>query len=180
LIFWARASLCSPGCPGTHFVDQAGLELRNLPASASWVLGLKGCATTPRIVLFCFVFGVSYVSRLPLVLTLGYITRLDFKCWGICWSFLKDLWHWCFVIAVTVSSSKSASHERKSTLTPTQRESIPAKSPVPGVDPVVSHSPFDPHHRSSAAGEVYRSHLPTHLDPAMPFHRALDPGKPNI
>ncbi|XP_074244323.1 nuclear receptor corepressor 1 isoform X10 [Saimiri boliviensis] len=76
---------------------------------------------------------------------------------------------------VTVSSNKSTNHERKSTLTPTQRESIPAKSPVPGVDPVVSHSPFDPHHRGSAAGEVYRSHLPTHLDPAMPFHRALDP-----
>ncbi|XP_062966438.1 nuclear receptor corepressor 1 isoform X1 [Cynocephalus volans] len=76
---------------------------------------------------------------------------------------------------VTVSSSKSTNHERKSTLTPTQRESIPAKSPVPGVDPVVSHSPFDTHHRSGTAGEVYRSHLPTHLDPAMPFHRALDP-----
>ncbi|KAM5309642.1 nuclear receptor corepressor 1 isoform 12-T12 [Glossophaga mutica] len=76
---------------------------------------------------------------------------------------------------VTISSSKSINHERKSTLTPTQRESIPAKSPVPGVDPVVSHSPFDPHHRGSTAGEVYRSHLPAHLDPAMPFHRALDP-----
>ncbi|KAF6299218.1 nuclear receptor corepressor 1 [Rhinolophus ferrumequinum] len=76
---------------------------------------------------------------------------------------------------VTISSSKSTNHERKSTLTPTQRESIPAKSPVPGVDPVVSHSPFDPHHRGSTAGEVYRSHLPAHLDPAMPFHRALDP-----
>ncbi|XP_045840621.1 LOW QUALITY PROTEIN: nuclear receptor corepressor 1 [Meles meles] len=76
---------------------------------------------------------------------------------------------------VTISSSKSTNHERKSTLTPTQRESIPAKSPVPGVDPVVSHSPFDPHHRGNATGEVYRSHLPTHLDPAMPFHRALDP-----
>ncbi|XP_054312614.1 nuclear receptor corepressor 1 isoform X2 [Pongo pygmaeus] len=76
---------------------------------------------------------------------------------------------------VTVSSNKSTNHERKSTLTPTQRESIPAKSPVPGVDPVVSHSPFDPHHRGNTAGEVYRSHLPTHLDPAMPFHRALDP-----
>ncbi|XP_053521662.1 nuclear receptor corepressor 1 isoform X7 [Artibeus jamaicensis] len=76
---------------------------------------------------------------------------------------------------VTISSSKSINHERKSTLTPTQRESIPAKSPVPGVDPVVSHSPFDPHHRGSTPGEVYRSHLPTHLDPAMPFHRALDP-----
>jgi hypothetical protein len=47
LFFWDRVSLYSPGCPGTHFVDQAGLELRNLPASASWVLGLKVCATTP-------------------------------------------------------------------------------------------------------------------------------------
>jgi hypothetical protein len=34
-----------PGCPGTHFVDQAGLELRNLPASVSRVLGLKACTT---------------------------------------------------------------------------------------------------------------------------------------
>jgi hypothetical protein len=42
-----RVSLCSPGCPGTHSVDQAGLELRNLPASVSRVLGLKVCITTP-------------------------------------------------------------------------------------------------------------------------------------
>jgi hypothetical protein len=48
-IFWRdRVSLYSPGCPGTHFVDQAGLELRNPPASASQVLGLKACATTTR------------------------------------------------------------------------------------------------------------------------------------
>jgi hypothetical protein len=47
LVFRDRVSLCSPGCPGTHFVDQAGLELRNLPASASRVLGLKACATMP-------------------------------------------------------------------------------------------------------------------------------------
>jgi hypothetical protein len=46
--FQDRVSLCSPGCPGTHSVDQAGLELRNLPASASRVLGLKACATTAR------------------------------------------------------------------------------------------------------------------------------------
>jgi hypothetical protein len=38
-----------PGCPGTHSVDQAGLELRKLPASASQVLGLKACATTPGL-----------------------------------------------------------------------------------------------------------------------------------
>jgi hypothetical protein len=47
LVFRDRVSLCSPGCPGTHIVDQAGLELRNPPASASQVLGLKACATTP-------------------------------------------------------------------------------------------------------------------------------------
>jgi hypothetical protein len=47
LVFQDRVSLCSPGCTGTHFVDQAGLELRNPSASASQVLGLKACATTP-------------------------------------------------------------------------------------------------------------------------------------
>jgi hypothetical protein len=46
-VFRDRVSPCSPGCSGTHFVDQAGLKLRNLPASASLVLGLKACATTP-------------------------------------------------------------------------------------------------------------------------------------
>ena len=45
--FRDRVSLCIPGCPGTHSVDQAGLELRDPPASASWVLGLKACATMP-------------------------------------------------------------------------------------------------------------------------------------
>ena len=47
IYFGDRVSLCSPGCPGTHFVDQGGLELRNPPASASRVLGIKACATTP-------------------------------------------------------------------------------------------------------------------------------------
>jgi hypothetical protein len=47
LVFQNRVSLYSLGCPGTHCVDQAGLELRNLPASASRVLGLKVCATMP-------------------------------------------------------------------------------------------------------------------------------------
>jgi hypothetical protein len=44
VLFRDRVSLYSPGCPGTHSVDQAGLELRNPPASASQVLGLKACA----------------------------------------------------------------------------------------------------------------------------------------
>jgi hypothetical protein len=51
LVFRDRVSLCSPGCVGTHSVDQASLKLRNPPASASQVLGLKACTTTAR--LFC-------------------------------------------------------------------------------------------------------------------------------
>jgi hypothetical protein len=39
--------------PGTHFVDQAGLKLRNPPASASQVLGLKACATTTQLAYSC-------------------------------------------------------------------------------------------------------------------------------
>jgi hypothetical protein len=49
LFVWDRVSLYSPGCPGTYFVDQAGLELRNPPASVSRVLGLKACTTTPGL-----------------------------------------------------------------------------------------------------------------------------------
>ena len=48
-LFRDRVSLYSPGCPGTHSVEQAGLELRNPPASASQVLGSKACATTTRL-----------------------------------------------------------------------------------------------------------------------------------
>jgi hypothetical protein len=33
--FRDRVSLYSPGCSGTHSLDQADLELRNPPASAS-------------------------------------------------------------------------------------------------------------------------------------------------
>jgi hypothetical protein len=48
VFFRDRVPLCSPGCPGTHLVDQAGLELRNSSVSASQVLGLKACATTAQ------------------------------------------------------------------------------------------------------------------------------------
>jgi hypothetical protein len=48
VVFRDRVSLNSPGCPGIHPVDQAGLQLRNLPASTSQVLGSKACATTAR------------------------------------------------------------------------------------------------------------------------------------
>jgi hypothetical protein len=46
LFFRGKVSLYSPGSPGTHSVDQAGLELRHPPPSASQVLELKVCAIT--------------------------------------------------------------------------------------------------------------------------------------
>jgi hypothetical protein len=49
LVFQDRVSLCSPGCPGTHSVDQAGLELRNPPASVSQALVLKARATIAQL-----------------------------------------------------------------------------------------------------------------------------------
>ena len=60
-VFRDRVPLYSPGCPGTHFVDQAGLELKNPPASASQVLGLKACATAAR--LFYFEIGSCFVAQ---------------------------------------------------------------------------------------------------------------------
>jgi hypothetical protein len=51
-LFFETGFLRAPHCPGTHSVDQAGLELRNLSTSSSQVLGLKVCTTTPAV--FCF------------------------------------------------------------------------------------------------------------------------------
>jgi hypothetical protein len=50
-LFQDTVSLCSPGCPGTHSVDQAGLELTeiHLPLPPSQVLGLKACTNSQLI-----------------------------------------------------------------------------------------------------------------------------------
>jgi hypothetical protein len=42
LVFRDRVSLCSSGCPGTHPVDQAGLELRNPAPLCLSSTGIKG------------------------------------------------------------------------------------------------------------------------------------------
>jgi hypothetical protein len=47
LVFQDRVSLYSPSCPETHFVDQVVLDLRNPPASASQVLGLRHVLPRP-------------------------------------------------------------------------------------------------------------------------------------
>ena len=47
-LFLGRISLASPGYPGTLFIKKAGLELRDLRASVSWVLRWKACATMTK------------------------------------------------------------------------------------------------------------------------------------
>jgi hypothetical protein len=66
LVFQDRVSLYSPGCPETHSADQAGLELRNPPAFASRVLGLKACTTTPGyMTVFLCIVSTSLSSIFP-------------------------------------------------------------------------------------------------------------------
>jgi hypothetical protein len=55
IFFQDRVSLFSPGCPGTHSVDQARLELRNPPASGSQVLELRHAPPLPSL---SFWFGL--------------------------------------------------------------------------------------------------------------------------
>jgi hypothetical protein len=82
--FRDKVSLYSPGCPGAHFVDQAGLELRNPPASASRVLGLKACATTPG---FCPISVLHICSVLFQTLSMLFrpLSHLLSSCLGL-WS----------------------------------------------------------------------------------------------
>jgi hypothetical protein len=49
LFVWDRVSLYGPGCLGTSSANQAGLELRDLLASAFQVLGLKMCTAKPSL-----------------------------------------------------------------------------------------------------------------------------------
>jgi hypothetical protein len=79
LVFQDRVSLYSPGCPGTHFVDQAGLELRDPPAFASRVLGLKAYANLSLIIFYINLFATSLASILirSLFLNAGDPRRYD-------------------------------------------------------------------------------------------------------
>jgi hypothetical protein len=79
-----KVSLCNSGCLGTHSVDQAGLELRDPPASASQVLGLKVCATTPlATVSICVLIFYKFVDGINSLHTYHTHTRMIF-CMYMC------------------------------------------------------------------------------------------------
>ena len=57
-----RVLLCSPGCPGAHSVDQDGLVLKDLPASASQDLELMVYLTKPSMII-CYVTTASLRAK---------------------------------------------------------------------------------------------------------------------
>ena len=66
LVFRDRVSLCSPGWPGIRSVDQAGLEIKDPPTSASRVLEVG--RYLPPVVTLCLLT----VSKGDLLLLLLY------------------------------------------------------------------------------------------------------------
>ena len=58
--------MCSPGCSGTHSVDQAGLELRNSPACLPSA-GIKGMCHHAQLAVFKEVYSVFLDSYWPLL-----------------------------------------------------------------------------------------------------------------
>jgi hypothetical protein len=98
LVFWDRVTLCSPGCPGNHFVDQAGLELRNPLASASWVLGLRACATTaqPDFSLKLTQQSMFFLITLPAFSVFNLIPLSESSLWSS--SYSECLLYWSGVL----------------------------------------------------------------------------------
>jgi len=71
LVFQDRVSLSSLGLLGTYFIDQTGLEFRDPPASASWILdavplpgSLSPFLTNTLFLFFCFFFPLLLYSKI--------------------------------------------------------------------------------------------------------------------
>jgi hypothetical protein len=71
MVFQDRAFLYIPGCPKTHSAYQASLELRNIPAPTSQVLGLKAYATTAILVIYIFFVSIWFLLLLIKEFPLG-------------------------------------------------------------------------------------------------------------
>ena len=67
-----RVCVCVSDCQGTHYVDQAGIKLRDPPSLASAMLGLKVCTTIPGLgkIIFILLFS-PYFSLVFFILSLS-------------------------------------------------------------------------------------------------------------
>jgi hypothetical protein len=66
LLFWDRVSLYRPGCPGTHFVDQAGVETQKSACLCLPSSGIKGVLHHTRLgfSFMCVSVSVCHVKLL--------------------------------------------------------------------------------------------------------------------
>ena len=102
VFFLRQGFLCSPGCPVTHSVEQAGLQLRNPHASASWVLGLKVRATTTGLIFLFILLNilkliVQYIFQFFMKICLwNWITRYFILCLASNGGFI--LWFYSFYL----------------------------------------------------------------------------------
>lgn len=96
LFFETGTLFCSSDCPGIHFVDQAGLELRDASGSLTSLLGLKAFTTRPSLCgnffLLVYCFGYLFVDLFE---TGSHYVTLD----GLELKDLPDSVSWVHVIA---------------------------------------------------------------------------------
>jgi hypothetical protein len=57
-VFGDKVCLCSPGCPGPHSVDQAGLELTELCLPST---GIKRYTITAHIIFFSLMLKLKFL-----------------------------------------------------------------------------------------------------------------------
>ena len=86
--------VCSPGSSGTCSLDQVGFSFRHLPASSSWIFGLKLCTNTTwgylcfKVLFFAFYFLVSllgwfWLSGYDEIFVWRSLVFIMFPFWGI-------------------------------------------------------------------------------------------------
>jgi hypothetical protein len=87
-----RVSLHSSGLSGTLSVDQAGLKLRDPPASVSWVLGLKACSICSyKFNGWCVFYLISFFNSLQFWKSGANGQRSILGCWLVLRTYGKHL-----------------------------------------------------------------------------------------
>ena len=94
VVVWDRVSLYSSGCPRTHSVDQAGLELRNPPASPFQSAGITGVHHHRPACKYFHLSVCIYLKMHPIFVRSHYCYRLNWNTSGL-WKMNRELKWMC-------------------------------------------------------------------------------------
>jgi hypothetical protein len=72
--FWDRVSLCSPGYPGTHYVDEAGLKRIEIPLPLPLSAGIKG--EPPHLPVCTYLYAGEHA---PAHICRGFVLSISFS-----------------------------------------------------------------------------------------------------